>query len=153
MASNPTVTQLDFAQIAQRTYDIANDATRVSIGSAQFIVEGEGLSASGTMTHLTSGQVIASVPCVGIKEFQMYAVATTATTGSITVRIDVSPTNPGVSYFQTGTTLTLGASSIGAIAVSSILNNLIAQSVEVTITANTLAIGEIVTVYLVGNSF
>jgi hypothetical protein len=153
MATNPTVTQLDHPQIVQRTYDIANDAVRVSIGSAQFIVEGEGLSASGTMTSGSAGAVVASTACVGIKEFQMYAVATTATTGSITVRIDVSPTSPGVSFYQSSTTLTLGASSIGAINVSTILNDLIAQSVKVTITANTLAAAEVVTVYIVGNSF
>lgn len=152
MATNPNITQLDASQIAQRTYDGDNDAVRVSVGSAEFVVSGEGISASGTMTNGSSGQVIAATACPGNKEYQLYAVATTTTTGSITVRIDVSPADSGSIFYSTGTTLSLNASAANTIVVSSILTDLIARRVRVTITANNLAADEIVTVYIVGST-
>ena len=153
MAINPNIQTIDPQLISQRTYDVANDAVRVSVGSAQFTIEGEGLSVSGAMTHSQSGLVIPLTACPGIKEFQLYAVATTATTGSITVTLDVTPDVAGNVVYVTPTTLTLGASLINAVAVSAIQNTLIAQNAQVTITSNALGVGEIVTVYLVGNSF
>jgi len=152
MAVNPSVSQLDPAQITQRTYDSSNDAVRVSVGSAEFVVSGEGISASGTMTNGSAGQVIAATACPGNKEYQLYAVATTATTGAVTVRIDVSPEDSGSVFYSTATTLTLNASAQDTIVVSSILTDLIARRVRVTITANALGAAETVTVYIVGST-
>src|SRR3984885_13125662 len=119
MAQNPIITELDPPQIQRRTFDIDNDAVRVSVGSAEFVVDGQGISASGTMTDGTSGEVISSVSVEGINNFQLYAVATTVTTGSITVRLDLSPSDPGVAWYHTSTTLTLGGSSLNTVEVSS----------------------------------
>ncbi len=154
MATNPNVTELDASQVIQRMYDADNDAMRVSMGSVDLAIVGDTLSASGTMTNGTTGQVIAATACAGIKEFQVYATATTATTGTIEVRIDVSPdpTPLTTTWYQSAVTLTLGSSSIGVMGVSSILNSLIAQQVEVTIVSNALNPTEVVTIHLVGNS-
>jgi hypothetical protein len=153
MACNSNITELDPNQISRRTFDVSNDSVRVTVGSAQFTVEGEGLSASGSCTQGSSGQAIHMTSSAGIKEFQMYATCSTATTGSLTVRIDVSPSASGSPVYQSSTTLTIPASALNTVYASTILNTLIAQTAQVTITANTLNAGETVTIYLVGNSF
>ena len=155
MAQNPTVTTLDFPQVIQRTFDAANDAVRMSMGATDLVIVGEALAASGTINSTSSGQAIAATACPGIKEFQVYLSANTITAATVTVRIDVSPdptANTSV-WYQTSTTLSLSAGAAGVVAVSSILNTLIAQQVRVTITANGLTDGETVTCFLAGNSF
>lgn len=154
MAQNENVTTLDFPQVIQRTFDAVNDSVRMSMGVTDLVIIGEAISVSGTMTSTTTGQVIPATACAGIKEFQVYLEANTITAGTVTVRIDVSP-DPTVGtmmWYQSSTTLSLGAGAASVIAVSSILNTLIAQQVEVTITANGLTAGETITAFLVGNS-
>jgi hypothetical protein len=153
MAKNPSVSELDPSHISRYTYDSDNDSVRVSIGSAEFVVSGEGVSASGTMTQGSSGSVVATVDCSGTKEFQLYAVAQTATTGAVVVRLDVSPDATDNVFYETSATLTLPISSIGNIVVSPLLNTVIAKRCKITIVSNALAASEIVKVYIIGNTF
>lgn len=154
MSQNNSPSELDATQIAQRSFDSANDAMRVSVGSAEFIIEGNGLSVSGNVTTASSGQAVAATPCPGIKEFQMYAVNTSANSGTMALRLDVSPdATPGTSvWFQSTTTLTVASGAANAVVVSAILNNLIAQQARITITNNSLGAAETATIFLVGNS-
>jgi len=154
MAQNPTITSLDAPQVTQRTFDVANDAVRVSVGSAEFIVSGESLQAQGVVTALTSGAAIPLVSCAGVNAFQLYIVANTTTTGDLTVRLDLSPSATGTPLYQTSLTLTLpGSSAEGAIVVSTILDTFIAAMAQVTIEANGLAGTDQATVFLIGNTF
>lgn len=155
MSLNPSVTELDFPQVLQRAFDTSNDAMRMSMGSTDLVIVGDALSASGVISSTSTGEAIAAIPCPGIKEFQVYLLANTTTAGTVTVRIDVSP-DPTIGtmvWYESSTTLSLSAGAAGVIVASTILNTLIAQQVEVTITANGLTSGETCTAYLVGNSF
>lgn len=125
-------------------------ALKVSTSGVLFIRADSISAASAVLTDASSGSAIAGTSCSGIKTFQLYAKAVTATTGALTVRIDVSP--DGTNYFQTATTLTLPASLINTVVASSLLTTVIGQLVKVTITSNALGAAEQAQVFLVGAS-
>lgn len=150
MAKNLSVHQLDPQMINQNTYDFDNDSVRVSLMSAELAIEGEEISANADVTS-TSIEAIPVTICPQMKEFQVYAVAKTAVTGSLHMRLCYSPVTDG-SAMVMSVNCDIGACSQGS-AVASVVASALPNSVKVSIISNTLAPDEVVTVYLVGNSF
>ncbi len=150
MAKNLSVHQLDPQMINQNTYDFDNDAVRVSLMSAELAIEGEEISASADITSV-SAEAIPTTLCPQMKEFQVYAVAKTVLTGTLHMNLCYSPVTDG-SAMVTSVNCDIGPCAQGS-AVASVIANALPRSVKVNIISNTLAPGEIVTVYLIGNSF
>src|SRR5271165_3173450 len=103
MAANPTITELDSAQIIQRCYDGANDSLRMEIAdqggialnfdpTTDTVSTYSGMiSENAPITVLSTGQVIGPISCVGLSRFQLYAIANTTTSGTLAVRLDFNP--------------------------------------------------------------
>lgn len=152
MAKNPNIHYLDPQLIQQYTYDFDNDSVRVSMGSADFAIEGDVLAQQADVVSGQTGDAISSCVSTGMKDYQVYITAKTNITGSITIRISVAPTEEATNHFQTDCGIIMNSCSSGSMLMSPMLT-CIAKSVKISIVANTLAAGESVTVNLVGHSF
>lgn len=171
MAQNPDIKLLDSGQIVKRIYDGANDAIRTVPAEAtsysieldatdgdSVLVYGNGFAQNSTsLSSASAGVVIAAAACVGQKSFQLYGIVTAlqgaSTAGDLIARIEVSPSDTDNVWYNSSVSLTVpSASALNSVTASSLLTTLIARRVRVSLTTNSLAGNDRVTLYLVGNS-
>lgn len=118
MATNPSITTLDAAQVVKRCFDSTNDAQRVILGAGtEFAValdaaDGDSVTAipssifpSGSLTTLTTGTIVAETACIGIKSVVLYSKTLTAITTPPTLTVETSPLDAGDFWFATATTI------------------------------------------------
>lgn len=118
MAKNPTISQLDAAQVMKRVYDEANDCIRTELGVNSGIdiqldagtdtISTQGISSSTkvSLTNASSGVVVPAFSCVGMKSFQLYSSTTATITGSQVLTLEVSPSDTDNVWVATSVTVT-----------------------------------------------
>lgn len=147
MAKNPIITSLDVGQAFKRTFDEANDALRVEIGSSS----GFNISLSSdsgdsivsvpidfdlkaSVTSTSTGVVIPASVCIGMKSFQLYANTTSTLVGPQICTLQVSPSDSDNVWYST--TLTVTPSLVSGTVVSSVdVSNIVARRCRVSIAA------------------
>lgn len=161
MALNPSVSQLDLAQLQKRTIDAANDAVRMVLAEAtgiaielsaadgdSVLAEGSVSSTSGTVTIASTGELVAPLDVSFKKEIQILVDVGAGITGTATASIEISPSDSGSVWIPSGVTLVItGATNLKSTKVSDI-----AKRARVTLSgANTISVGT-ATIHLLARS-
>lgn len=134
MALNPSISQLDLAQLQKRTIDAANDAVRMVLAEATGIAielsaaDGDSVLAeksiseeSGSITVASSGELVAPLNVSLKSELQLLVDVGAGITGSATVSIEISPEDSGSVWIPSGVTLAItGATNLKSSKVSDI---------------------------------
>jgi hypothetical protein len=145
MAVNPSPSLLDINQISQRTFDSANDAIRMSLGSTSFAVsldaaDGDNVATKGlsattkvSLTNASTGIVLPAADCAGYKTFQIYTKTTSTLTDPQVCTLETSPSDTDDVWFATSATVT--PSGTNGVAVASTAISAAARRARVSIAA------------------
>jgi len=134
MALNTNLTELDLQQAQKRTIDSLDDAVRIiladSTGMAielsaadgdSVLAESSLVSASGSITVASSGELVAPLDVSQKKEIQVLVDVGAGITGSATISIEISPQASGSVWVPSGTTLAVtGSANLKSAKVSDI---------------------------------
>lgn len=145
MATNPTPSKLDLTQINQRTFDSANDAVRVSMGSTSFGVtldsaDGDNVAVKGlssttkvSLTNASTGVVVPAQDCSGYKTFNLFTKTTATLVGPQVCTLEISPSDTDNVWFATSVTVT--PSGTNGVVASGTPATLVARRARVSIAA------------------
>lgn len=152
MAVNPSPSKLDQLNMAQRSYDEANDSIRVELGANSGVslqldaatdsisVQGVSSSTKVSLTNASTGVVIPAASCVGTQKFQLYSHTNTTITDSQVCTVEVSPSdtdNVWVATSLTNTPDTTAGNSVMGTAVTNIVARRARVSIAAAITSGT----------------
>lgn len=147
MSQNPTITMLDIAQALKRTYNEADDAIRVELGSSTGFnvaidtADGDNIAVLGlssstkvSMTSASTGVVVPAFSVAGLKSFNLYTNTTSTITGPQEFRFEISPSDTDDVWIATPLRITPSTTN-GVVVMAESYSNIVARRARVSIAA------------------